>query len=242
MWEAEQDESLRASRLDHWTPEKWSRVTEHSADINNEAPLCSLWFLLSDQHIRRLRSDPAGHRQTGLQPGPAAGSVSWPGKDEAVAADGGGRPLDDGVHALLLRPAEVETGSSPDPDSWKPGFLIGEQIGDSGAAAGVRLFSWNNKRTTSSRYSPTEPPSPSHLLREQSDVGRAAEREFSLFSKWGAFKVLKCFVIKPKNVAVLLKAVSCFQADYNLKVKQNKNKLVLLLNTYEEFSLMFNKF
>lgn len=179
--------------LDHWTPEKWSRVTEHSADINNEATLCSLWFLLSDQHVRRLRSDPAGLRQTGLQPGPAAGSVSWPGEDEAVAADGGGRPLDDGVHALLLRPAEVETGSSPDPDSWKPGFLIGEQIGDSGAAAGVRLFSWNNKRTTSSRYSPTEPPSPSHLLREQSDwsqdVGRAADREFSLFSKWGAFKV-----------------------------------------------------
>lgn len=101
--------------LDHWTPEKWSRVPEHSADINNEAPLCSLWFLLSDQHVRRLRSDPAGHRQTGLQPGPAAGSVSWPGEDEAVAADGGGRPLDDGVHALLLRPAEVETGSSPDP-------------------------------------------------------------------------------------------------------------------------------
>lgn len=123
--------------LDHWTPEKWSRVTEHSADINNEAPLCSLWFLLSDQHVRRLRSDPAGLRQTGLQPGPAAGSVSWPGEDEAVAADGGGRPLDDGVHALLLCPAEVETGSSPDPDSWKPGFLIGEQIGDSGAAAGL---------------------------------------------------------------------------------------------------------
>lgn len=49
-------------------------------------------------------------------------------------------------------------------------------------------------------------------------------------------------MIKPKNVAVLLKAVSCFQADYNLKVKQNKNKLVLLLNTYEEVSLMFNKF
>lgn len=56
------------------------------------------------------------------------------------------------------------------------------------------------------------------------------------------FQGLKCFVIKPKNVAVLLKAVSRFQADYNLKVKQNKNKLVLLLNTYEEFSLMFNKF
>lgn len=49
-------------------------------------------------------------------------------------------------------------------------------------------------------------------------------------------------MINPKNVAVLLKAVSRFQADYNLKVKQNKNKLVLLLNTYEEFSLMFNKF
>ena len=85
-------------------------------------------------------------------------------------------------------------GILPRPDSWQPGVLIGEQIGESGAAAGVRLFSWNNNRTTSSRYSPTEPPSPSHLLREQSDCsqdeGRAADREFSLSSKWGAVKVL----------------------------------------------------
>lgn len=75
----------------------------------------------SEQHDGRLRSDPAGLRQTELQPGPAAGPLSRPGEDEAVAADGGGRPLDDGVHALLLRPAEVETGSDP----RKPRFLIG---------------------------------------------------------------------------------------------------------------------
>lgn len=78
--------------------------------------LSPLWFLLSEQHVGRLRSDPAGVRQTELQPGPPAGPLGRPGEDEAVAADGGGRPLDDGVHALLLRPAEVETGSTPTPE------------------------------------------------------------------------------------------------------------------------------
>lgn len=87
--------------------------------FGNDSSL-SLVSPLTESHIRRMRSDPAGVWQTEFQPGPATCSIGWPGEDEAVAAGGGGRTLDDRVHALLLCPTEVETASTHVP--LKPVF------------------------------------------------------------------------------------------------------------------------
>lgn len=104
-------------------------IMDHRCAFRKRFPL---WFLLSEPDARRCRADPEGVQQAQLEPGPAAGSVRRPGEDEAGAADGGGRPLGDGVHALLLGPTEVEpdqnrvtAGPKCDLkfDSWKINFL-----------------------------------------------------------------------------------------------------------------------
>lgn len=178
-----------------------------------------LWFLLAEPHVRRLRSHPPRVGQARPQPGPAPGPVGGPGEDEADAADGGGRPLDDGVHALLLRPGQVET----DP----PGL---PETARSDPEAEIR--------SCFEVRAPQRSSGSGRRFQFKSKLGRF----FTFYSSKDLTKILlqnvqsfKCFKFKYKKGEFLFVLASQFR-DLKIKVLSDENETTL--KTFEQKNLV----